>query len=138
MSSNKRSAPQQISRKPDAVGIIAKYTDKVYFVFRLLQSREKQMEVVKGGDRIKSSAIEAWETEITCKRRDEWDKDGDGCGAVIKITAGDLRLMYYMGTHFRHYYAGTECPECKKRLNIKVPAGMFESISIPHYFCVNG
>ncbi len=58
-------------------------------------------------------APELWHEEVTCKADDKHDTE-EKCGAVLKITAADLVLRYYKGSHFNHYYTAIRCPRCLK------------------------
>ena len=67
------------------------------------------MEVVKDG---KVGNPDNWKIEVVCEKKDKFDKDG--CGAILAVTAEDLVMMYWHGTHFRHYYSGIMCSQCGK------------------------
>lgn len=54
----------------------------------------------------------SWRTDITCEKKDQYDENG--CGAIFEIREEDLKILYWHGTHFRHYYTATECPCCLK------------------------
>ena len=60
-----------------------------------------------------------WKAEVTCGKKDELD--GDGCGAVLSVAAKDLVMMYWHGTHSRHYYTAIKCPECEKYNRVDPP-----------------
>lgn len=53
-----------------------------------------------------------WKAEIACEKKDKFDKDG--CGAVLRVTAKDLIMMYWKGTRVRRYYTSISCPQCGK------------------------
>ena len=67
------------------------------------------MKVLKDGEH---GPPEDWSEELTCKKRDKYDKKG--CGAVLQVTFEDLVMMYWHGTHFPHYYSAVKCPQCGK------------------------
>ncbi|MEK7561172.1 MAG: hypothetical protein AAB539_04445 [Patescibacteria group bacterium] len=82
------------------------------------------MEIVKDG------AIgnpDDWKAEVVCGAKDGMDKDG--CGAVMSITAGDLVIMYWHGTHFRHDYPAVRCPQCGKYSRVKIPTLVWEKLN---------
>ncbi|HEY4474914.1 MAG TPA: hypothetical protein VJC06_03265 [Candidatus Paceibacterota bacterium] len=83
------------------------------------------MEVVKDG---KVGNPEEWKTEVICRKKDKFDEDG--CGAVLSVTAKDLVMMYWHGTHFRHNYTAIRCPQCGKHNRIRdVPKLVWEKFN---------
>ena len=74
------------------------------------------MEIVKEGS---IPSPELWCEEVTCNAKDKHDKEG--CGAVLKITATDLVLAYWEGTHFNHYYTAIKCTRCLKYNRVSPP-----------------
>jgi len=67
------------------------------------------MEVIKDG---KVGDPDNWSAEVVCEKKDKFDRDG--CSAILAVTAEDLTMMYWHGTHFRHNYAAIMCPQCGK------------------------
>lgn len=85
------------------------------------------MEVVKEGS---VPEVVDWNNEIVCEKKDKHDTDG--CGAVLKITADDLCVMYWKGTHSHKYYTAMRCPRCRKFNRVlNVPANVLEKVSTP-------
>ncbi len=39
-------------------------------------------------------------------------KGNRGCGAQMEFVERDLKLVWWHGTHFKHYYAAVKCPAC--------------------------
>ena len=66
------------------------------------------MKVLKAG-RVSGSG-KPWRTKVVCRKRDQFDSEG--CGAQLAVTEKDLVMMYYLGTHFQHFYAAVKCPLC--------------------------
>lgn len=85
----------------------------------------KTVEVVKNG---KVGNPDAYKTEVKCEKKDKFDKDG--CGAVLAVTAQDLIMMYWHGTHFRHNYTAVRCPQCGKYNRVRdVPPLVWEKFN---------
>lgn len=82
------------------------------------------MEVIRDGN---IGNPDDWKTEVTCEKKGGSDKDG--CDAVLSITAKDLIMMYWEGTHFRHDYPAIRCPQCGKYNSVKVPDLVWEKFN---------
>lgn len=68
-----------------------------------------------------------WTTTVKCGKKDP--PDTKGCGAEMEITATDLILMYWEGTHFTHHYAAVRCPQCGKYNRVKdVPEPIYDKL----------
>lgn len=64
------------------------------------------VEVIKPGD---AASWSDFQRTITCK---EQVRNPGGCGAILSITANDLRPYHWFGTHFKHEYVAVICPLC--------------------------
>lgn len=85
------------------------------------------MEVIKEGS---VPEVVDWNTEVTCEKKDEHDTSG--CGAVWKIKAEDLILMYWKGTHSYKHYTAIQCSRCKKYNRVfNVPPNVLEKVNTP-------
>lgn len=85
------------------------------------------MKILKDG---KMGNPEHWKTKVICHKKDKYDKDG--CEAEMEVTATDLVLMYWHGTHWPHYYVAVKCPQCGKYTppgKGNVPEPIFEKIN---------
>lgn len=88
------------------------------------------MEVIKEGSVPESVAWGMWKKEVTCEKKDK--PDTNGCGAILRISAGDLCMMYWKGTHSHKYYTATRCPRCLKFNRVfDVPANVLEKVNTP-------
>lgn len=85
------------------------------------------MEVLKQGS---APLPEAWSTTLTCSKADEHDQK-DGCGAELKVGRDDLVLMYFRGSHFRHYYTAVLCPCCNKYNRVHPPETVWKPLHTP-------
>lgn len=86
------------------------------------------MKVVKDGKYGEELKIDpaTWQATASCLKTDEYDKEG--CGAEMEVAFKDLVLMYWRGTHFRHYYIAIRCPQCEKYNKIIVPVPIWNKI----------
>jgi len=82
------------------------------------------MKVIKSG---KVEKPENWKAKVTCKKKDELDSTG--CGAVLTVTAKDLVMMYWHGTHSCHYYTAVKCPQCGKYNRAKIPDSVWKEFN---------
>lgn len=55
---------------------------------------------------------EDWIATVLCEAKDQHDPAG--CGTQLEVTAKDLKLLYWKGSHFNHYYTAVKCPQCGK------------------------
>ncbi len=79
---------------------------------------------------LKEGSVEApkkWKAKVMCGKKDRYDKKG--CGAVLGVTAKDLVMMYWEGTHFCHHYAAIKCPRCGKHNRVELPALVWEKFN---------
>lgn len=83
------------------------------------------MDVIKDGE---IGNLEDWETEITCDKKNGGD-DKEGCGAVLSVNAKDPIMMWWHGTHFKHWYAAVRCPQCGKYNQVKLPDLLWEQFN---------
>ena len=72
------------------------------------------MQIVKDGE---VGNPDKWKAEVTCEKKDKFDTNG--CSAVLSIILKDMIMMYFEGTHFRHYYTAIKCPRCGKYNRVK-------------------
>ena len=82
------------------------------------------MKVIKKG---KVEERKNWK-KVTCQKDDKYDKE-EGCGAILSVTVKDLVMMFFRGTHYRHYYTAIKCPQCGKHNRVMLPDSIWRKLN---------